>query len=400
MNFGLNPSSGFADSYLDVEFSVEVPRSTKTVIRIYNETSNDQLQILGTSFGYILNGNSLVLKDQTTTTGHINIFNHDKMNKKFLAHRSVTLKCVAEFYDSEHEQTGEEEESVIFYNEMHSLDAEIIPFDLIIHNRTVNITENEPLKIDVISDISKKYELCISSLDDRVRCHIEVSTRKGKTAIEIPGEFLYYDLVLRDNKNKKFKFFYVKHQGTTMSRVANKRYIPIQDGEVVFRVLGGLTPNPQHRRDPVGRPISKEFVISDRYLVMCPARSSGFTRKNEFGKEKLMDLTMMVHEGQHMYSLSRQVKQFETNEDFENINKTEKSLQLAKQAKQHMRYPRIPAAQIQLMQSVSRAYDTISSKGKPQTQSPKTMQSFSYGQKDKRGEGGCAPCSRKRKKNA
>ena len=137
MNFNLDPSSGFADSYLDVEFSVIIPEHPKTVIRIHNEISGDQLQILGTSFGYILGGTDLVLKEKTSTIGHINIFNHDKMNKKFLSYRSVTLKCIAEFYNDEDEKVGEEEESVTFYNEMHSLDAEVIPIDLIIQYRTV-----------------------------------------------------------------------------------------------------------------------------------------------------------------------------------------------------------------------------------------------------------------------
>lgn len=398
MNFSLDPSSGFADSYLDVEFSVIVPEYPKVVICIHNETSGDQLQILGTSFGYILNGNNLILKEKAATTGHINIFNHDKMNKKFLAHRSVTLKCIAEFYDNEDQKIGEEEESVIFYNEMHSLDAGIIPFDLVIHNRTVNITENEALSIDVISDIPRKYELCISSLDERIRCHVEISAREGKTAIEIPGEFLYYDLGLHDNKNKKFKFYYVKYQGSTISRVANKRYMSIQDSELSFTLSGGLSPNPQQRRDPVGRIINEKFVISDRYLVMCPREYSGFARKSEFGREKLMDLTMMINEGQHMHSLSKQIKQFEADQDTEKISKTEKSLQLANQAKQKMRRPRISASQIQLMQSVSRVYDTISSTKGLQPQQLKAVQSFSANKAMK--QGGCAPCSRKRKENA
>lgn len=400
MNFSLDPSSGFADSYLDIEFSVMVPSHPKVIISIHNETSGDQLQILGTSFGYISDGNNLVLKRKTTTTGHINIFNHDKMNKKFIAYRSVTLRCVAEFYNHEDQKVGEEEESVIFYNEAHSLDANIIPFDLIIHNRTVKITENEALNIDVISDSPRKYELCINSLDDRIRCHIEVTARAGKTRVEIPGEFLYYDLGLRENKDKKFKFSYVKHQGTTISRVANRQYLPIQDSEISFQVSGGLTPVPQLRYDPIGRLLNKKFVISDRYLVMCPSDHSGFARKSEFGKEKLMDLTMMVNEGQNMYALSRQIQQFEASDDAVKISTTEKSIQLAKQAKQKPRRPRILTSQIQLMRSVSRVYDTISSKIKPQQkQQPKTVQAFSANKVANKG-GGCAPCSRKKKQNA
>lgn len=403
MNFSLDPSSGFADSYLDVEFSVQTQDYPKTVIRIYNETSNEQLQILGTSFGYILNGDQLVLKKKNSTTGHINIFNYDKMNKKFLAHRSVSLRCVAEFYDENDQKLTEEEDRVIFYNEMHSLDAEIIPFDLIIHNRTINTNENEPLRIDIVSDLSKKYELCISSLDNRLRCHFEVAAKQGKTSIQIPCEFLYYDLELRNNKNKKFKFQYIKHQGTTMSRIANKRYMPIQDSEISFVSDGGITPLPQRRQDPIGRLLSKEFVVSDRYLVICPRKHSGFARKSEFGPEKLMDLTMMINEGQHMMSLSKKLKQFEADDSSENIKNTARSLQLAKQSQQKTRRPQISASQVQLMRNVSRAYDTISSKTRSRAvPQPKQVQTFSASRAVTQGGsgGGCAPCSRKRKQNA
>ncbi len=397
MDFNLDPSSGFADSYLDIEFSVSVSDYPKVVIRIYNETTGDHLGILGTSSGYILNESTLILKNKASTTGHINIFNQDKMNKKFLSYRSVTLKCVAEFYNDQDQKVGEEEESVIFYNEMNSLDADIVPFDLVIHNRLIEVTENEALHLEIISDTLRKYELCISSLDDRIRCHIEVTARAGKTTIAIPGEFLYYDLGLRENKDKKFKFYYVKYQGTTMSRMANKRYVPIQDSEINFRVSGGLTPDPQHRYDPAGRLIDKKFTISDRYLVMCPGEHSGFTRKGEFGKEKLMDLTMMVSEGQHMHALSKQIRQFETNDDTININSTEKMLH---QARQKPRRPQISASQVQLMRSISRTYDAISSKIKPPTQFGRQSQSFSANKAVKQGTGGCAPCSRKRKHDA
>ena len=183
-----------------------------------------------------------------------------------------------------------------------------------------------------------------------------------------------------------------------MSRMANKRYMSIQNGELNFSISDGLTPIPQHRRDPIGRLVGKEFIISDRYLVMCPKKHSGFARKSEFGKEKLMDLTMMIHEGQNMHSLAKQIKQFEVDENAENINETAKSLQLERQAKQKRRRPQISTMQIQLMQSLSRTYDSISSRRKLSQQQPKTVQSFSA--RDNKKSGGCAPCSRKRKKNA
>jgi hypothetical protein len=407
MNFTLDPSSGLADSYLDIEFSITVPEHRKTIIHIHNEVSGDQLQILGTSFGYILEGDKLVLKNRTNVTGHINIFNHDKMNKKFMAYRSVTLKCVAEFYNSEDEKIGEEEESVIFYNEMHSLDADIIPFDLIIHNRSINITDNEALRMDIISDIPKKYELCISSLDDRLQCHIEITADEGKTSIEIPAEFLYHDLELKKSNNKKFKFHYIKRQGTTLSRIANKRYMPISGSEISFQITDELSPLPQQRTDPSGRLMSQKFIVSDRYLVMCPREYSGFAPRSEFGKSKLMDLTMMVNEGQYINSLSKQIKQFD-NGDSEKIRETTKSIHLANQAKNNIARPQISMSQVHIMKNVSRVYDTISLKNttqpqlKPQSQpSQRSVQTFSANRAIQSSpEGGCTPCSRKKQQNA
>jgi len=401
MEFNLDPSSGFADSYLDVEFSVSIPEHPKSTIRIRNETSGDDLQILGSSSGYILNGEELVIKNKKLTSGHINIFNHDKMNKKFLSHQSVTLKCIAEFYDNKDDKIGEEEDSVTFYNEVHSLDAGIIPFDLVIHNKSVDIANNESLNIDIISDLPKKYELCVSSLDEKMRCHIEVSARKGKTYVEIPGEFLYYDLGLRENKKRKFKIFYVKYQGTNISRMANRRYLPIQNTNLDFQVSDGLTPKPQTRLGPTGKSIGTEFIISSRYLVMCPRKSSGFSQKSEFGKEKLMNLTMMINEGQHMNSLSKKIQQFSTNQDADNIQKTQRALNMEQQAQKQMRRPQIEKSQIQLMQSVSGVYDTVSAKIRPQAQQNKQpyvetskAQTFATNQTAPK-KGGCG-CSRKK----
>jgi len=403
MDFILDPSSGFADSYLDVEFSVVIPDHPKAIIHIHNEISGDQLQILGTSSGYILGGNKLIVENKTSTTGHINIFNDDKMNKKFLAHRSVTLKCVAEFYDKEDNKIGEEKESVIFYNETQSLDADIIPFDLIINNRTINLDENEPLNIDIISDIVKKYEICISSLDERNRCHIEISAKKGKTSIVIPGEFLYYDLGLKNNKNKKFKFFYVKHQGTQVSRMANRQYIPVKDSELKFQISDGLTPVPQQRYSPTGKLLNDDFIISDRYLVMCPRARSGFSGKSSFGREKLMDLTMMLHEGQNMMSLSLQIQKLSKGDDAKKIEETKRSLHLENQAKSRIRRPQISGSQVQLMNEFSKAYDAISSRivlappvtPKGKEKSVNLMSNLRSG-----GKGGCPSCSRKKAQNA
>lgn len=409
MNFILDPPSGYADSYLDVEFSANVKPHPKTIMRLFNEISNEQLDILGVSIGYILNGNEVVFKNHANITGHINIFNNDKMNKKFTTYRSVPIRCIAEHYDEDGNSVGSEEDTLLFYNEMYSLDAGIIPFDLIIHNASINIDEHEPLVIDIISGKKRKYELCVASPDQSIRCPIEILARAGKTTVEVPAAMLFYDLDLATNFRKSFKFFYVKHQGTTFSRLANRQYLPIQNSEMDFRSSGKLQAMPQDRLDPIRRDLSRQFVLSDRYLVFCPRESSGFAAKSEFNRQKLMDLTMLINEGQNMKAISRQVQQFASDETSK-IDETQQAIRASRQhATRRQIRPKIPSAQIQLMRSISKTYDNISSTGRvklrdekqPSVSNRKAVRSFSSApQKEQpKRKGGCAPCSRKRKKN-
>lgn len=405
MNLTLNPPSGYADSYLDVEFSATIKPYPKSIVRLFNDVSGEQLDILGVSFGYILNGNEAVSKNKSSITGHINIFNQDKMNKKFMSHRNVPVKCVVDYYDEHDVEIGSEEETLLFYNEAYSLDAGIIPFDLRIHNPTINTDKHDPLVIDIISGKQRKFGLCIASLDKSIRCPIEITAKEGKTTVEVPGAFLFYDLDLAVNAHRKFQFFYAKYQGTTYSRMANRQYLPIQNSDIEFVSSGRLRAMPQSRLDPIKRQMGKEFVISHRYLVFCPSESSGFARKSEFGAEKLMDLTMMINEGQNMKAISRQVQQFASDETAK-IGETKQSIQTSRHhASKDQIKPNIPFAQIQLMKSISKTYDNISLKGrqnpkvhKATAPEKKTVRSFSGAQPQKKR--GCASCSRKKKANA
>ncbi len=114
MEFNLNPPSGYADSYLDIAFTTKFDKSDKVKLRLFNDTTSEQLDILGVTSGYISNGNEAICRDCSGISGHINIFNNDKMNRKFRTHNSVIIRCELECQKDD--QTSTIKESVTFYN--------------------------------------------------------------------------------------------------------------------------------------------------------------------------------------------------------------------------------------------------------------------------------------------
>lgn len=399
MNFKLDPPSGLADSYFDIEFIATFTKSPKSVITLHNDTSDEHLNIIGVALGYILDGKSAVVKDADQIRGHFNLFNNDKMNRKFNLHGNVKVRCKIEHFDEDDNSTGAEEESLVFYNEGHSLDADVIPFEILIHNKSVDLENNEPLKIDIISELPKSYVISIKSPSDKYRCNFEIAATVGRTSIEIPAAMLSYDLDLKSHRQKKFDIYYVKYQGTTLSRMANSKFYKIENTELTFKYDKSTGLQPQSRIDPCGREYPKSFILSDRYLVLCPREYSGFAKKSEYGPEKIMDLTMLVHEGQHMENLAKEMQQFSAgSDDSGKIDKTQKTIQNTKHANARKIRPRIPSDQIQLMQGVSGAYESIISRKNQRADRHKiqTMTAAPSPQPKKP----CAPCSRKKKKNA
>ena len=392
MIFKLTPPSGYADSYLDIEFSVILDQHPKTEITLFNDTSKEQLNIIGISTGYISN-NIIIVKSSKQVSGHINLFSDDKMNKKFKFYNSVNIRCHTDYYNEENTLVLSDDKTVIFYNESQSLDANIVPFDIIVRNNIIDFGKKETLIFDLISRNSRKYEICIKSQDESVSCTIEISSKLNKTTVEIPWELLYHDLNLKINKNKQFQMFYVCIKGTNLSRLANRQYVPLEACKVKFIVPEYLTLTPQSRKGPIGE-LSNKFIISDRYFVLCPKEYSGFAKKSEFAKEKLMDLTMLVNEGQHMESLSKQIKGFSDNKDVsQQIQNTQKIIQHNRNHNKMIPVrPKINNNQIQLLKSVSGIYENIAAKSKPQQQAS----IFSAASIKSKEQQKCAPCARKK----
>ena len=392
MKFSLDPPSGFADSYLDIKFSISFKKSNMAKIKIFNDTIGEQIDILGIDRGYILEENEAIVKNTSSASGHINIFNKDKMNNGLVDFSSIRIRCEVE--QKINEETVTETETILFYNESKSLDANIVPFDLVVDNYELDLESNEPLKIEIISTVEREFELCARLDDGSLSCPFEVSAKRGKTTVHLPLEMLFYDLQLKNNKT--FSLYYVKIEGTTFSRLANRKYVPVGKRFKVDTSGLELTPQAQGRSGPTNKIMDNNFVISDRYLVLCPAKYSDFSTKSKYTSEKLMDLTMLVHESQHMDSLAKKMKLFAEDSGVK-IQQTSQMIHDQKMRQSKVARPKIDITNVQFMRSLSSEYDKISTtQVKPVVTLPPqpVVETFA---RESRTKASCLPCSRKRK---
>lgn len=315
MKLEITPSSGHADSYFDVTFKLSMPQSVDRVeVKIKNTSSNEDIKIIGVNYGFIKGEYIAVFKNAQKLEGYFNIFNKDRMNKKFNIYKSVDLVFEINITNGNEEYT--EQRSISFYNESKSLDAEIVPFDLIVQNPSVNIVGHEPLKLDIVSDIEKKYEICIKSDDNSLMCCFSVLASKGRTKIEVPSEIIYADLELdkKENRRKKFKFYSIKKEGITFAKFVNRKYIPIHNSNLSFVFPETMMPEPTKRLDVLGNNLSKDFVLSDRYLVHTHKDYSSFGEKTSFNDRKLKYLTRFFFEAQNMIHRSKSSDELEGKE--------------------------------------------------------------------------------------
>ncbi len=394
MEFTLNPSSGYADSYLDIGFTVKFEECNRVIVKIFNHTINEHLNILGVSNGYILHENEIVCKDCTDIQGYINIFNNDKMNKKFSHFGQVQIKCEIERHTNNDVIT--ESKIVSFYNEGQSVDASIVPFVLSVKNNVIDISRNEPLELTFTSSIDREYFICIKSTRSKDSCELEVHAQKGQTTVFVPSEFLYHDLNLSRNGKIKYGIYYIKFQGMTHSRLANRQYTPTGH-DITFTNTDGITPASQKRVSPLGSLFNGDFVVSDRYLVMCPKEYSGFSGKSKYDRTKLLNLTLLLHESQDMESIAQHIRESKGGIQ-SNIKHTEKVIQNIKLGKKPPR-PQMAYNQVKILKSVSGSYDSISASYADPSPSFKQVarqlhhgiNAISHNKRD------CLPCTRSRR---
>lgn len=265
IEFSIDPPSGHAESCLDIKFVLKLSKNDSAEIEIFNDTSGDKLEILSVSKGTIYNESTLIVRKTNFVEGFFNLFNKDKMNFNLSGLTQVKLRCVVKITTDG--ETSHEESSALFYNESQSLDASIIPFDLILVNNEINLSKNDPLRMHIVCDSEKKFELAIKSVDsDQNICSFEVVTLKGKTNITIPSELIWSDLEYNKYYNRKYQIFWVKFEGITHMKFLNRKYIPISETQLTF-IGREMSPKAQNRVGPVGLDLSQDFVLSHRYFV-------------------------------------------------------------------------------------------------------------------------------------
>ncbi len=305
MNFSIDPPSGHASSYMDIKFSIKFEKADKVIVKLYNKVTDENIHILGVMSGHILNETDAVSKNTTSVEGFFNVFNRDKMNDKLADFVAVDIECRATFYRGDVET--KQSRTVTFYNESKSLDGSVVPFDLIVENPEIDIKHNIPLKLQIVCSEEKKYELAIRSAHGEHNYQFEVMTKKGMLDLVIPSELLFFNLGIKRNPINRFSIYYVKLEGVDLSGFRNRKFIPISNTNLKFNSLS-VMPEIQHRQDPIGRDLSDEFIISDRYFVHTFREFSGYGGRLSHSNRKLLNMSRFLFEAQHMNKKSFEPK--------------------------------------------------------------------------------------------
>lgn len=300
INFKIEPKSAHSNSYTDIKFTVNFDNCNSAEIRIFNTTVSEQLNIIATNTGYIQSGNIVIVKDANKVTGYFNLFNNDKMNNKLEHYVSVNLEC--EVVRVIGDTTVKERETTEFYNQSMSIDGNIIPFDFSLENNNIDLYNNEPMRFNILCNISKRFEFCVRSDQVKNNCTFEIVTRNGLTNIELPSEILWHDLNLSSFSEKripKFNIYWVKFEGVTYEKFMNRKYIFIPNTEISFNT-NQMFPRETSRIGPLGTEIQKpDFVVSHRYLVLTHRNYSQYGGYlDKYTPWRLRRMTLFMNEAQ------------------------------------------------------------------------------------------------------
>lgn len=263
MLFKISPSSGFDNSYFDIQFSIILDNSyPDSEFKIYfiNKEIGSKLDILATSHGIIDENGYLVCKQKGQINGYFNLFNEDKMNTKLEPFSKIDIECNIVFKEKTYTET------ISFYNESFSVDNSILPFDLNLITKDIDLSKNNPVEFSITADSEKTIHLRIESIDSLNKYDFFVYTKKGMITLQIPQEVLNHELSLYKTVSKQFNFCYMKPHGVNYVNVINEKKIIIDNSRIRF--FNRLELFPQTRLDPIGKEMdNKEFIISDRYFV-------------------------------------------------------------------------------------------------------------------------------------
>jgi len=263
MNVKISPTSGYDNSYYDIKFIVTFDNelsSSDFKLSFLNKTTDTLLDILATSQGTIENGTHIIGKPCKQIVGYFNLFNDDKMNVGLSRFNKIELECIAE------NENEEFRKRIFFFNESFSSDGEIIPFEIEMKNKTIDLSKNEPLEFDVIADFERSFHMVVESTLGNLSYDFYIFTKKGRMTIRFPIEILHYELSLYKTSKQTFRLSYMKEHGVTYNNVVNKKKVSIRDSEIKF--INSFRLFPQTRFDSLDRELSyKDFFPSDRYYV-------------------------------------------------------------------------------------------------------------------------------------
>ena len=300
LNFQINPSSGHAESCLDIQFAVKVDKADVLEINIFNDSAKEQLDILSINKGVIQEEKTIIAKNTNSIDGFINLFNKDKMNTRLADLVKVDLRCVAKMQVGD--QISTEESSTVFYNESQSLDAHIIPFDFVLDNNIIDLKNNVPIGINIVCDNENKFELAIRSDDGQSLCTFDVVVHKGHNTIQLPSEIAWHDLQISKYYMKKFQFYWVKFEGVNHMKFMNRKYVPIPGSTISFNSTA-MHPKPQTRLGPTGAELPKDFVLSHRYFVHTWKQYTSLgdiAEAAQIYSEPNVNKIRFIHEVQHL----------------------------------------------------------------------------------------------------
>ena len=263
MNLTLDPPSGYADSYMDIQFTVTVDEPCESMeVKFVNKNTKEAMPILAVLSGRIVNETAAIDENTDIIDGYFNLFSGDKTNRLLNQFSSVSIECSVT-YDRKGKKTTEVQRAV-FYNESKSLDAEIVPFDINIENTVVDIENGIPLKLQVIGGDSR-YELSLQSSDGLQKCSFEFIGKGGPVDVTVPAEIICAELELKRSSQKTFQMYYTKFEGLTETGYVGRKYVPIIGAEITF-TSNKINLQPQERMGPTGK-LNDDFLLSDMYLV-------------------------------------------------------------------------------------------------------------------------------------
>lgn len=279
MRVTLNPPSGKDNSYYDIRYSIELEKADLFrfgTLRAFNLVDGSQIRIEATTEGVLDSDGVVHLTSVRRFSGVFSLFGDDRMNTRLAAHPYVDIRFELSG-GPEVELSGGPEviESIArFYNESHSADGYILPFDMQLLTPDVDLSSCQPLRMAITATEAAMLKFAVTS--PRGDCEFFVMTREGRLEIDIPAPYLCHELGISSGYDAPLRIAFMKRHGVTVDNTVSFKKLPIPGTE--FHVRNQLSLVPQEMVGFSG-PLGDEFTLSDRYFVPTPVRYSNLPTK-------------------------------------------------------------------------------------------------------------------------